>query len=67
MSKLSNHKIQQCGECGKFTSDGRNIPSTNKNPVTGITEEANFICRHCDWERRNLSLVDKAADKRLKE
>ena len=67
MPTLKNNKIQQCGVCAEFTSDGRNIPSTNRHPTTKITEYANFICRHCDWERHNLRLVGKSAEKRLTE
>jgi hypothetical protein len=66
MSKLGNHRIQQCGVCAQWTADGRNIESTNRNESTRVTEHANFICRHCECEKRNLNLVDKALDERLK-
>ena len=67
MSKLENNRVQQCGLCGRLTSDGRNLPSTNKLPYTKITWWDNFICRHCEWELRNLRLVNAAAEKRLSE
>ena len=66
MATLKNNTIQQCGVCGRLTNDGHNIPSTNAHPVTKIVEHANFICRYCDCERRNLNLINKAADERLK-
>ena len=66
MSKLENHKIQQCGVCGCLTSDGRNIESSLRHGKTGITEFGNFICRHCDWELRNLRLVDRACDRQVR-
>jgi hypothetical protein len=47
MAGIINSKIQLCGVCGVVTSNGCNIESTNRNPETGLTEYANFLCFQC--------------------
>lgn len=67
MAKLSDKRLRQCGGCGVFLSEGRDIESTNRNSETGLTEYANFICRHCCQEKYSVVVVGNAADKWLRE
>lgn len=62
MAKLSDNELRQCGVCGVLTSHGRDIESTNRNPETGTTEFANFICRHCYWENGSRRLGVECRD-----
>jgi hypothetical protein len=59
-------KLKQCGLCARWTADGDNVPSGNKDRKIGITPMDNFVCRRCQKEARGLNLLGKAAEKFLR-
>jgi hypothetical protein len=67
MGSRKSAKIQQCGLCARWTRNGNNVPSGNRDPETGITPMDNFVCWHCQQERRGFNLLGKAADKWLRD
>ena len=57
--------MQQCELCARYTKDGDNIPSGNRDPETGMD---NFVCWHCECETRGaFMLTGRPAEKRLAE
>ena len=42
-SKLIQHR----GLCARYTRNGENVPSGNRDPETGITPMDNFVCWRC--------------------
>jgi hypothetical protein len=59
--------LKQCGLCARWTSDGDDVPSGNRDPVTGITPCDNFVCRRCQREARSWNLLGKATEEWLRE
>jgi hypothetical protein len=54
------NEVKQCGVCDRWTSDGDAMPSGYRNPTTGETLCANFVCRPCQLEARQLAEVHRA-------
>jgi hypothetical protein len=52
-------EIKQCGLCARWTHDGDDVPSGNRNPRTGETPYDNFICDQCQREARVLCEVNR--------
>ena len=60
--------IQQRGLRARWTHDGDNIPSGNRDPETGITPMDNFVCSRCEREARGaFMLMGRPAEKWLAE
>ena len=58
-------EIKQCGVCARWTRDGNDFPSGNRNPQTGETPYDNFVCRRCQREARGFKLMGRAAEQFL--
>jgi len=52
-----NKRLQQCGICARWTSDGDNFESGHRDPKTGTTPIDNFVCCRCQREARSNSFV----------
>jgi hypothetical protein len=64
--RVRSQRMQQCGLCARFTRDGENIPSGNRDPETGITPMDNFVCWRCQREARGaFMLMGRPAQKWL--
>jgi len=64
--KVKSKLIQQCGLCARYTRDGQNIPSGNRDPETGITPMDNFVCWHCQRDAGGaFMLMGKPAEEWL--
>jgi hypothetical protein len=44
---VADCKQQHCGLCARYTRNGENVPSGNRDPETGITPMDNFVCWRC--------------------
>ena len=59
-------EIKQCGLCARWTHEGDDMPSGNRDPRTGETPHDNFVCRRCQREARGFKLMGRAAEKFLR-
>jgi len=49
--------IQHCGLCARYTRNGENVPSGNRDPETGITPMDNFVCWRCQSKAPGASIL----------
>jgi hypothetical protein len=56
-------EIKQCGLCARWTDQGDDVPSGNRDPRTGETAYDNFVCRRCQREARGMNLMGRATEK----
>jgi hypothetical protein len=64
--RVRSKLMQQCGLCARFTRDGDNIPSGNRDRETGITPMDNFVCWRCQRQARGaFMLMGKPAEEWL--
>ncbi len=54
-----NSKMRQCGVCARWTGEGEDLPSSNQDPRTGITEMGNFVCWRCKAEAKRNWFVKR--------
>ena len=59
-------EIKQCGLCARWTHDGEDLPSGNRDPRTGQTPHDNFVCRRCQREARGMNLMGRATERFLR-
>jgi hypothetical protein len=64
---MGEKHLKQCGLCARWTADGEDVPSGNRDPKTGTTPIDNFVCHRCQKEARALNLLGKATEKWLLE
>jgi hypothetical protein len=55
---------EECGVCGRWTSQGSAVESENKRK-DGTTPMDNYVCWGCQREARNLREVGDAAKRYL--
>jgi hypothetical protein len=54
-------EIKQCGLCARWTREGDDVPSGNRDARTGETPYDNFVCWRCQREARGIKLIGRAA------
>jgi hypothetical protein len=55
--------IGDCGVCGRRTADGEWLESGPRDRRSKRTPRDNFICRRCQREAREASLLGAALDR----
>ena len=63
---MQNHEpiSRECGVCGRWASQGIDLPSGSRNPKTGETPCDNFVCAPCEALARELREALEAWDHR---
>jgi len=66
MGREKKQEIKQCGLCARWTDQGDEMPSGNRDSRTGETPYDNFVCRRCQREAHGFKLMGKAAESVLR-